>query len=162
MDSSRTYIHYSSDAFDINKFKPMPYVDEGYDRYLAFSLNKPPHGTCFWGSPVGDKFGWKEWLEAEDWETERLEKSFEFTLKPSARILKVTSTSDVSKYVKRIPEENGRLFVFEFIDFIEMAKDYDGCEVCHDNNYEELHMGLFCTWDCNSIVIWNPDIIVPV
>lgn len=43
-----------------------------------------------------------------------------------------------------------------------MNDGYDAVELIHGNNYGELHFSLFNTWDCDSIVILNKNVIVPI
>ena len=45
------------------------------------------------------------------------------------------------------------------IDFDRMSKDYDGLELFILDDYCNLHDGMFYTWDCDSIVIWNPYVV---
>lgn len=37
--------------------------------------------------------------------------------------------------------------------------NYDGFELLHGEWYGLLHYNSFYTWDCDSIVIWNPEIV---
>lgn len=164
--NDKVYIHYGSNKFDVKKFVPMT-ANECDNSGNSF-LNKPPHGTCIWASPVDTHFGWKEWCENEEYAMDKLNTSFTFTLKPNARILLVKLCSDVDKYLTNLPDlpyksysfRPEALLMFKYVDFVKMAKDYDGMELCHDDNYGDLHYGLFYSWDCDSIVIWNPYIIV--
>ena len=40
------------------------------------------------------------------------------------------------------------------------SEGYDALELFISDNYYTLHHGVFNTWDCDSIVIWNPEIII--
>lgn len=152
----KSYIHYGNDHFDMNLFNEK----KNNPRDNQF-LNKPPFG--FWASPFGDEYyGWKEWCEGEKWHTDTLKKSFIFTLRPDAKILTVTCNSDIEPYLKRDP-------VFRYtnrycVDFEKLMYKFDAMELIHGDNFEELHMipGYFNNWDVDSIVIWNPFVILSV
>lgn len=146
----KQYIHYGSSCFDLDIFNEK----KANPRNNSY-LNKPPYG--FWASPVGsDYWTWRDWCESEDYHTDRLDKSFKFTLTKKARILTVRSREDIFPYL--IPK---KYFSYK-LDFYRIMKDYDGMELIHGNRYLELHDNEFYTWDVDSIVIWNPYIIVPM
>lgn len=148
---SKTYIHYGNDHFDINKMKNL-IIDQEKNQRLQF-VNKC---AGFWASPTDSDWAWKEWCESEDYHTERLETHFTFTLKPETRVLYVESSADIEAYTK----ECDLLSFRRYIDFDKIKKEYDALEICHDKNYCDLHDSYFYTWDVDSILIWNPDIIV--
>jgi hypothetical protein len=147
----KQYIHYGSSCFDINIFK-----EKATNPRDKSFMNKPPYG--FWASPVGsDYWTWREWCESEDYCTDRLDASFKFTLTKKARILTVRKREDIFPYLIPIAHFGGYK-----LDFNKIMKDYDGMELIHGNRYLELHDNEFYAWDVDSIVIWNPYIIVPM
>lgn len=149
---SKHYIHYGNDHFDLDIFKKKA----ANPRDNSF-MNKPPFG--FWASPVGCEYwAWREWCENEDWNTERLDKSFKFTLTKKARILTVRKREDIFPYLI----ESNTLCMKPVLDFNRIMAEYDGMELIHGNRYLELHDNEFYSWDVDSIVIWNPYIIVPM
>ena len=141
------YIHYGSDKFDRSKFKTFnPLVG------LEGGLNKPGHGIGLWACRIDADLGWKDWCEAGDIHVEKLEHSFKFTLDKGAKILTVRSNADINRYTKYTN--------IRHIDFNAIVNaGYDGVELIHGDRWEELHYGLFYSWDVDSIVIWNPDVI---
>lgn len=149
----KQYIHYGSSCFDINIFKEKA-ANPGDNGFL----NKPPYG--FWASPVGsDYWTWREWCENEDYHTDRLDKSFKFTLTKKARILTVRKREDILRYLI----ESVTLYK-PVLDFNRIMAEYDGMELIHGHdgkNFMDLHYNEFYSWDVDSIVIWNPYIIVP-
>lgn len=159
----KEYIHYGSNKFDPEMFKP---IDMNNPYMSSLGINKPKHGIGLWASPVDIDYGWKEWCEAEDFHTDRLNESFTFTLKPTAKILVVQSLDDIEPYVKKWCDINSDFLRYESIsnsiDFIDIAKTYDGVELIHGDNYTDLHYSVFYSWDVDSIVVWNKVVIVPL
>ena len=150
---SKEYIHYGSNKFDIRKFNEF---SGRKDEYFT-GLNKPAKYIGLWASPVNANYGWKEYVE-DNWgeESYRLKNSFKFTLRPDARILTVRCEKDIERYIKY-----DGCYIFDGeIDFRRIARRYDGMELIHGENWVELHDSYFYTWDCDSIIIWNPEVIV--
>lgn len=95
---------------------------------------------------------------SEEFNLERLQTSFTFELKDDAKILLIAKLEDAKKYI--IDSEYGSI---SGIDFESIMNDgYDAVELIHGNNYRELHFSLFNTWDCDSIVILNKNVIIPI
>lgn len=151
------YIHYGSSEFDKNRFKP---IKNGH-------LESKPFGGL-WASPVDSKWGWSNWCKAEEFRLDALITSFSFVLTDDARVLHLRSGSDVDK----LPKYNPFVCInapLTYIDFEALAKDYDAIEA-HIYEEEEpddipwqnhLSWKLYA-WDCHSILVMNPDIVVPV
>ena len=147
----KQYIHYGNNRFDIDIFK-----EKQSNAIDNSCLNKPPYG--FWASPVGsDYWTWREWCESEDWHTDRLDTYFKFTLTKKARILTVRKREDIFPYLVKNTRLSGCV-----LDFDKIMSKYDGMELIHGKRYNELHYNEFYSWDVDSIVIWNPYIIVPM
>lgn len=158
---SKTYIHYGNDEY---KPELVTRVTPRGEYYLEC---KPPIGL--WASPEECDLPWKTWCEGEEYKLERLEESFKFTIKDDAKILNVHSLSDIEKYNKWIL--NVPMCEFKYIFdkpfrvltcFNEIMDVYDGMELFYSENIEQFRFSdTFTTWDCDSIVIWNPEIIIP-
>ena len=158
---SKTYIHYGSDKFDIDKFHRFVGND-----LSDLAINKPKAKTGLWASPTDCWLSWKDWCEGEEFHTEALEKAFTFTLSPGSIILTVRRCADIDPYLKYWsdidPMYSGYNSLSKAIDFQAIFDDgYDGVELVHSQKYYmELHMGPFYSWDVDSIVVWNPDVII--
>ena len=153
------YIHYGCDHFDFDRLnKQYLEVMDNFCNQNNF-LNKPPVGL--WASPVTCNFSWKDWCEGEDFHTDRLDKSFTFTLTDSAKVLVVRSMDDVKEYIATMLDNKDFLYHTRFVDFKKIMGHYDAMELCHDDNYMELHSypGMFNSWDVDSIVVWNPKVV---
>ena len=144
------YIHYGNDHIDTNY---------NYDKDMAKNILKckPPCGV--WASRVDSNFGWKDWCEAEDFGD--LSTSCKFTLKPSANILEIHEEEDILPYIVNKTHYSSfctiaKTHILDEIDWNTLMKKYDGLEVFMTH---QLHMGVFNTWDCDSIVIWNLSVI---
>ncbi len=137
------YIHYGSERFDPEKFMPI----------CNFTV-KPRGGL--WASRIDDKYGWYEWCHREEFRLNTFKKYFEFTLAESAKVLFL----DDPKQLKNLPKIEMRhsLWKENFLDFEELSKKYDAIEV---TDIGPLYRALY-GWDCNSIVIMNPNVIMPV
>lgn len=154
---SKRYIHYGSSSFQIERWTPIQAEYGG--------MFKPLGGL--WASPVDAQFGWSAWCEAENFRLERLRKSFTFELKPDARVLEITP--DI---VWELPQNKDALFPrwederlsgyasVKDIDFVALAREYDVLE-CSLSKYPSLYWSLY-GWDCDCILVMNPEVIVNV
>jgi len=138
------YIHYGSNKFDIRKFKEIE-----NDMFL-----KPKGGL--WASPVNSYIRWFEFCLEQNFNINKLKKSFIFELDNSSKIL----TIDSKDKLKEIFDKYG--FVnkigFNQLDFTKIAKDYDALEVLVSKDsdvYEELR-----AWDCDTLLVMNPKVII--
>lgn len=151
----KVYIHYGSSEFDKEKFVP---IRNGH-------LESKPYGGL-WASPADSKYGWKDWCENEGFRLDDLSSSFSFVLSDDSRVLRLRSGKDVDK----LPRYNWKCFSggpeFMHIDFEALMKDYDAVEVhLSEEGLCEYSNSLYWTmysWDCDSILIMNPDVVIPV
>lgn len=136
------YIHYGSNQFNKDKFQEIKNME----------MNKPQGGL--WASNTESKYGWKDWCLDNDFYIEKLDNYYEFTLSNTAKILEIHSVSDLIK----IPQQNKPDWYKHCIpDFEAIKEKYDAIEFFlsdEPNLYFELY-----GWDCDSILILNPDII---
>lgn len=140
------FIHYGADGFDSRKFRATLDHSPRYDK---------PAGL--WASPLepedgfDEVYSWKEWCEAEDFHTERLEKSFKFRLRPEARVLVIRSLKDAEPYILKGTASN----TFDYrLDLNKIYAHFDAMLVWMSQS--ELHdFFLFYTWDVDSICVWN-------
>ena len=144
----KEYIHYGSGHFDRSHFFPV--------KNSTVVPCKPHYNTCFWASPIGAKLGWFDWCIREDFFIDNLNTKFKFTISPNARILYITKMEDLS-----IDEVELREIPPCKIDYEALSKKYDAVEVNLSDGNAELYFSLY-GWDCDSIVIMNPDIIQEV
>ena len=140
------YIHYGDDNLDINKFIPISNRSEA---------TKPFGG--FWGSRKNADFSWKEWCTEIDLKSKDLTKKIQFSLSNGAKILVINNIKLLDKLPQN--EENhivNKLFVT--LDFEKLSKQYDAIEVLisEDERLYELLYG----WDCDSILVMNPNVII--
>lgn len=147
---SKKYIHYGSDKFDINKFNSIK----------NRSFIKPEGGL--WSSPVNaPNYSWYDWCLDNDFYTEQLKKSFIFTIKPTSKIITI-DTNDKRKAFTNNKDlyYSDRSGVFENINFQHLVElGYDGLEIFIFS--EEVYFS-FYGWDVDSLLVFNPDIIIPI
>lgn len=198
--TTTTYIHYGSNQFNPSLFTPIHNCDW---------KPKPADGTGLWASregkaiyhnmPTGREYagqvyedgrvvyGWKEWCEDNDFNTDRLKIFFRFQLKPDANVITLKDPSDLIPLPKTKPwkpKDNSEILSLPagqmpsleqleefykpnpcFLDYEKMAAEGvgDGCPVDAielQNSY--LFRDCLNTWDCDCIVIMNSDVIVEV
>lgn len=150
--NSKVYIHYGSRYFDISRFDT--------PRNLPFK-NKPSGG--FWASPVDAEYGWKQWNEDEHFAECDEENSFKFRLRNCANVLYISSKEDVEKLPVQITSND----CYIVPDFEEIMREYDAIELCagveHSLvDYRDSVYYILYGWDCDSILILNPYVIVPI
>lgn len=116
-----------------------------------------------WASPVKARWGWKDWCESEQFHLDNLKHSFKFALKKDARVCHIDSVDDLRKLPRSNNNEDDRLYC---IDFEKASKQYDAIELhLSDEPPHKFCEGLYFQlygWDCDSILIMNPDIVEEV
>ena len=147
------FIHYGHKHFDKQRFIRSPHRNGEVQQLL----NKPSKG--FWGSPINSKNSWRDFCLSEDFRVSSLNKYFVFALKKSARVLKVMNTTDMlylyRKYGMR--GDHGR----QYLDWKRITKSYDAMVLMIPTNNFDLLCDLNLTsWDVDSVVVFNPDVIV--
>lgn len=137
------YIHYGHTKFEPDRFKEIK---------NRFFFVKPSGG--FWASPVDAKWGWKDWCEAEDFRECNIENSFKFTLKDTANVIHIHSVDDL----EMLPKIGSNVTDQVLLDFEKLCNDGVDAIELHLSDDNELYWVLY-GWDCDSILIMNPDII---
>ena len=147
------YIHYGSPKFSPHMFQEITNRD---------SFNKPYGGL--WASRVGAERSWRNWCESENFRLQCLDTHFRFAITPAAKVCHLYSSKDLDLLPQREDYiDTGRFYP----DFEQMVKDgWDAVELHlssedEDLGYDSLYWWLY-GWDCDSILILNPKIIMPV
>ena len=145
---NRIYIHYGHKHFDKNVFDPITKSN--------IVTNKPVGGL--WGSPVDSDWTWKDWCEGERFHLEKLNSSFKFTLANGSKVFHIRTNDDVLKLpIERYPEDDLWITGWTY-DWIKISKKYDAVELHISDNYSVFHE-CFYSWDVDSIVVLNPDVV---
>lgn len=148
------YIHYGSKAFDASK---------GFPIHNKQDWNKPYGGL--WASRETASYGWKTWCEQEHFRECDPLNSFRFVLRDNAKVGVISSMADLMRIPIR-KESSGYWLWGTIPDFEECLRHgYDAIELCwygeeyqnlaKDNMYDTLY-----GWDCDSIVVLNPEVVV--
>lgn len=151
------YIHYGSEHFQPEQFNPI--------KNRVYPWVKPEHESGMWASPVKSNWGWKKWCIGENFHVDRLEKSFRFTLAKDARVCHLRSVDDLLKLPIIHSIYNDRnIDLFCCIDFEKAMQDYDAIELhlTQEPPMEFGELGLYYLlygWDCDSILVLNPDVV---
>ena len=169
MEQTVIYIHYGADKYFAEYF--IPIRNGGI-------MGKPRDNTGLWASRFDSNYGWKEWCEENNFNLHKLRKSFSFSLAKSANTLLVSHPKELEKlplikpyhYVEKnwdLGEHPTAQQIEEFmapgecamLDYERMsANGIDAIEI----EYNYLFRDALPTWDCSSIFIMNPNIIVPL
>lgn len=144
----KIYTHYGADKFDKNLF-----------RYPKTHFATKPAGG-FWGSPNDSNFGWNEWNEEQGYGNLNNEKKIRFTLTPSAKVVTIDSEASYNELYKKYKTEKQWWDLNDRLDWDKIFQDYDAMEV-YITRYDALYMKMY-TWDCDSICVFNPNVIVQV
>lgn len=155
MNFDTEYIHYGADEYD-----PKLTRQNGLGvNWTKISIGKP---NGLWASPVKSESGWKNWCEDNDYCTDRLTKYFKFKLKNGAKILEIREFSDILDYF--VKSKHGWLVWINgdcynaYLNSKKLIENFDGMELYLSENWQ-LRDQYFYTWDCDSICIWNPDVV---
>ena len=148
------YVHYGHSCFDKELFSTEA------SSFRTDVLNKPAYG--FWGSPAENTFiSWKDFCLNEDFHVDSLNEKFFFTISPKAKILKVKALEDAIPYTLNA-HPMSRNSCSLYLNWEAIMRDFDGMELTHSREtYDELHFYTFNSWAVDSIVVWNPECIVP-
>lgn len=154
---NKKYIHYGHKNFDRDKFMQPQNIT---------MFTKPRGGL--WASPVDADFGWAEWCAENNNFRECEEKnSFKFTLKPDAKVLHIYRVSDLNVLPMQEFGEELRDIAMCCPDFEKIVSD--GWDAIELHLSEEDHTGVgyleglywkLYGWDCDSILVLNPEVIV--
>lgn len=136
------YIHYGDNKF----VRPNPIKNN-----VWFTK---PHGGL-WASRKEGKNNWKDWCEREEFRLDTFDTSFEFTLKETARVLELNSRDQLLNLPKLQEYNPEEWYPWCCLDFEKLQRMYDAIEV---TDICEMYLPLY-GWDCNSILIMNPDIV---
>lgn len=140
----KEYVHYGHEKFDRKLFLPI-------ENYGLFP--KPRGGL--WASRVDAKFGWKDWCERKKFRQCDDAESFKFHLLEDTNVIVINSVDDLKKLPIQKSEFETLFFV---LDFEKMLSDgVDAIEVNLSSDWD-LYMALL-GWDCDSILVMNPDIV---
>ncbi len=144
------YRHYGNEHFEASLVKPIKNRD---------NWGKPYGGL--WASRVDAEVTWKEWCESENYETQKLSKHFDFTLKDGTKILEIKNVAELDKFGLEHRNLFLKSYYFSsteaFLDFEKLSKLYDAIEVNAGSN-RDLYFR-FYGWDCDSIVIFNSNCV---
>ena len=151
------YIHYGCDAYDPARFEPIKNRPD---------IPKPSGGL--WASREGAEYGWYQWAKDTRMFKSSLTSSFTFSLSETARILVIESVSQLAD----LPKNDNNVFselaamdcrpsftLWAFLDFEKLSETYDAIEVFVSSS-EKLRRTLD-SWDCDSLLVMNPDVIEP-
>lgn len=151
------YVHYGDATFVREKFESIENKD--------FS-NKPDGGL--WASSCGAENSWCTWCEENDFKRSNTDKYFYFYIADTANVLRIESLKDCEALTLRPVGYMHEEYIdsnYKVIDYRAcMERGIDAIEYKYDiasqsEDFEEIDT-IMWGWDCDSILILNPDIIV--
>ena len=145
------YIHYGHKYFNKLLFDP-----------IKNAMFVKPRGGL-WASPIVAQNGWKDWCEAESFRDCKEDNSFKFEISENANVVHLRSVDDLQE----LPRNNSLIGYDSinkyWLDFEKMlAGGVDAIEVHISEDPSEWENSLYYAlygWDCDSILVMNPDII---
>ncbi|MBQ7504687.1 MAG: hypothetical protein IJT79_05150 [Ruminococcus sp.] len=138
------YIHYGHSSFSKEQFQKI----ENHRQWI-----KPKGGL--WGSQIFNEYGWKQWCLDNNFRPERLKEYFCFILTKEARLLKIKQPEDLDSLPRIKGTESFEHSVF--LDYEKLCEDYDAIEVFFNGDLD--FQADLCGWDCNSILVLNPEVV---
>ena len=141
---------YADDGFDLTRFRSVTNWRE------TTPVGKPKSGGI-WLSLDG---GWERWCEREQMDEWASNGSYQVTLKPDTHILMIASADDM----EGLPQAGATKMTYAPVgepiknfDYERLALSWDGICVMAGSNSDLYHS--FYGWDCNSLVLLNPDCV---
>lgn len=168
MNQSPVYIHYGFTTFDKSLFCLIR---------NQLWRPKPEYGTGLWASRVGDEFGWKAFCDDGGFIKCDEDNAFRFKLAPEARVLYLSHSDQladlprIQSLSEQLADHSGIPSLFDLagvpnafpdwvlLDYEKLAAD--GVDAIEVTDYYALKNTL-ALWDCNSICVMNPDVVVGV
>lgn len=138
------YIHYGHRHFNKDLFSPIKNIP---------SLTKPSGGL--WASNIYAIRGWKDWCDDNEFRRCEKDNSFKFILAIDAKILTINSSNDLENLPKG--EDKYGMSSWAILDFEKISQKYNAIEV-NISSDGMLYYNLY-GWDCDSILVMNPDVI---
>ena len=144
----------------------MIFVKERFIPIVNRKMCTKPHGGL-WASDVKSDNTWKQYCLEEEYHVNRLSKSFRFQLDKSSKIIQLTNTKDLKQLPRQtVPKDHIDVLdeeeMWVCLDFEQLLKNgIDAVQLNLSIGNYELCYKLY-GWDCDSILIMNPDIIKPV
>lgn len=152
-----TWVFYNDKEYDPSKVTGIQYDDP-----LHVMRNKPFGGL--WASPVDSKLSWKKWCEDEKFHLEKLQVPFMFKISRDAKIYVIDDFEDLKKvslkksaYIKNMLYIDYKLLEILGFDGIFVTANAASSLKCLPLPYEGLG-----SWDCESICIFNKNIVIPI
>ena len=102
-------------------------------------------------------FNWKAWCLEEDFQTEKLNECFYFTLILGSKILSIRKSSDLEPLPKLHDSE--KFYGTIFLDFEKLAKQYDAIELFVYGDFDLQGLWGTWDWDCDCVLVLNPDAV---
>ena len=157
---SKLFLHAGARDFSRDTFLPVVQTIREY--------NKPYGGL--WGSPMSSRHSWLKYMatSSEMWHRRNMyDQSIGFKFRVTGNVLVIDSLEDSDRLARQYPEEGDEVFAARDIgiDWLRFATDAKHDAVYLTARGYAAHRcatngnGLFTRWDCESIVVLNPDAV---
>jgi hypothetical protein len=139
-------VHYSKKP--LGEIRSVKQVDQPdmKPRGLWFSVEQP------W---IAEQMGWREWCEAEQHATDRLEVTTEIAFRPDARILRLSGARDIDQFHAKYNAE--LIPAYRLINWSRVAAEYQAIIIAPYiwSRRLDRNTGWYYSWDCASGCIWD-------
>jgi len=133
-----------------------------FDRERTYAQQEPVSSYIkpvgFWVSD-DTEFGWKQWCESEEWNTESLKIRSGFAFAPGANVLHLTSVPQLLAFTAKYGVYPPKTYSGSAasINWPRVAREYDGILITPYQWEARLdhRTSWFYGWDCASGCIWN-------
>ena len=142
-------IHFGSKVIDLNK------ISECSNHKTLLGVNKPSGG--FWACPLNAQYSWKDFIK-DDYTSQKHTLKSKVIFDFSGKVFIIENVKDLrylyKRYRKAVPGCSRGLI--DWAKVVEVEK-VDAIAFLHSAfTAEELFNYNSTTWDCDSIVIFNP------
>lgn len=135
-----------------------------FDRMRVYTLDENQSYRKYF-KPVGLWFDvdsdWKRWCEGETFELECIATPHVLTFKPSANILRLKSSFDLSLFTEkycRVPRHERDRDSYA-IDWPRVREEHDGIIIAPYQWECRMDLMWYYVWDCASGCVWNLDCV---
>lgn len=153
------YVHFGHSYFDRGRF------EHPKDVKGSIMMNKPYGGL--WASPCKKNcYTWLDWCKSEDFCLDKYtsESRFTFRLTDDARVFHIRTPEDAYYLADNYPlgHKMHHMVILE-IDYAKVVDDYDAVQIhIYDEEGSYKLYSVMYGWDCDSIVVLNPEVIIPI
>ena len=144
---SDVYIHYGSNHFEKEKFQQI-------ENDIGSPINKPKGGLWACKLKGSHTSEWHDWCLSENFRLNKLKTSFIFELDSDANVFEITCDNDIMRLYEFNVINQGNI---DWVKLRNLGYDAVYVELFSDNCFD-----IFYGWDCDSLLVLNPDCVIEI